>query len=168
MNSSITNNYKCLYKKAVFWIQTGKSLDFLLLCHPQSLCSTATMQTVRTADTNEVDKLIFRESDNDRKVGWIVYIFSFILLYIFFCNLLSSTVKYLEEPNTVALVQPGTNIWPAAKQEIKQSQHICPKCLPNKSGKLSPLHSLAFYVSPPHEVFIKLDKSGTETWMWPY
>ncbi|KAK3554149.1 hypothetical protein QTP70_019076, partial [Hemibagrus guttatus] len=34
----------------------------------ESLCSTATMQTVRTADTNEVDKLVFRESDNDRKV----------------------------------------------------------------------------------------------------
>ncbi|XP_051773918.1 inositol polyphosphate-5-phosphatase A [Ctenopharyngodon idella] len=34
----------------------------------ESLCSTATMQTVRAADTNEVDKLIFRESDNDRKV----------------------------------------------------------------------------------------------------
>ncbi|XP_034041263.1 inositol polyphosphate-5-phosphatase A-like isoform X1 [Thalassophryne amazonica] len=34
----------------------------------ESLCSTATMQTVRTADTNEVDKLIFRETDNDRKV----------------------------------------------------------------------------------------------------
>ncbi|KAI4801039.1 hypothetical protein KUCAC02_003921, partial [Chaenocephalus aceratus] len=33
-----------------------------------SLCSTATLQTVRAADTNEVDKLIFRESDNDRKV----------------------------------------------------------------------------------------------------
>lgn len=26
------------------------------------------MQTVRAADTNEVVKLIFRESDNDRKV----------------------------------------------------------------------------------------------------
>lgn len=26
------------------------------------------MQMVRTADTNELDKLIFRESDNDRKV----------------------------------------------------------------------------------------------------
>uniref|UniRef100_A0A8B9JQP4 inositol-polyphosphate 5-phosphatase n=1 Tax=Astyanax mexicanus TaxID=7994 RepID=A0A8B9JQP4_ASTMX len=34
----------------------------------ESLCSTATMQTVRAEDTNEVDKLIFRESDNDRKV----------------------------------------------------------------------------------------------------
>uniref|UniRef100_A0A8C5CWN3 inositol-polyphosphate 5-phosphatase n=1 Tax=Gadus morhua TaxID=8049 RepID=A0A8C5CWN3_GADMO len=34
----------------------------------ESLCSTATMQTVQAADTNEVDKLIFRESDNDRKV----------------------------------------------------------------------------------------------------
>ncbi|CAG10166.1 unnamed protein product, partial [Tetraodon nigroviridis] len=34
----------------------------------QSLCSSATMQMVRTADTNELDKLIFRESDNDRKV----------------------------------------------------------------------------------------------------
>ncbi|KAI3362957.1 hypothetical protein L3Q82_011635 [Scortum barcoo] len=34
----------------------------------ESLCSTATMQTVRAADTNEIDKLIFRESDNDRKV----------------------------------------------------------------------------------------------------
>ncbi|XP_068582872.1 inositol polyphosphate-5-phosphatase A isoform X2 [Cebidichthys violaceus] len=34
----------------------------------ESFCSTATMQTVRAADTNEVDKLIFRESDNDRKV----------------------------------------------------------------------------------------------------
>ncbi|KAL7889805.1 hypothetical protein AOLI_G00020630 [Acnodon oligacanthus] len=34
----------------------------------ESLCSTATMQTVRAADTNEVDKVIFRESDNDRKV----------------------------------------------------------------------------------------------------
>uniref|UniRef100_A0A673LSV8 inositol-polyphosphate 5-phosphatase n=1 Tax=Sinocyclocheilus rhinocerous TaxID=307959 RepID=A0A673LSV8_9TELE len=34
----------------------------------ESLCSTASMQTVRSADTNEVDKLIFRESDNDRKV----------------------------------------------------------------------------------------------------
>ncbi|GAA6083343.1 inositol polyphosphate-5-phosphatase A isoform X1 [Tachysurus ichikawai] len=33
-----------------------------------SLCSTATMQTVRTADTNQVDKLIFQESDNDHKV----------------------------------------------------------------------------------------------------
>lgn len=34
------------------------------------------MQTVRAADTNEVVKLIFRESDNDRKVrachfGWV-------------------------------------------------------------------------------------------------
>lgn len=27
------------------------------------------MQTVRAADTNEVVKLIFRESDNDRKVS---------------------------------------------------------------------------------------------------
>uniref|UniRef100_A0A1A8GC10 inositol-polyphosphate 5-phosphatase n=1 Tax=Nothobranchius korthausae TaxID=1143690 RepID=A0A1A8GC10_9TELE len=34
----------------------------------ESLCSTATMQTVRTDDTNQVDKLIFRETDNDRKV----------------------------------------------------------------------------------------------------
>uniref|UniRef100_A0A3B4C626 inositol-polyphosphate 5-phosphatase n=1 Tax=Pygocentrus nattereri TaxID=42514 RepID=A0A3B4C626_PYGNA len=34
----------------------------------ESLCSTAIMQTVRAADTNEVDKVIFRESDNDRKV----------------------------------------------------------------------------------------------------
>ncbi|KAF4106187.1 inositol polyphosphate-5-phosphatase A-like [Onychostoma macrolepis] len=34
----------------------------------ESLCSTASMQTVRSTDTNEVDKLIFRESDNDRKV----------------------------------------------------------------------------------------------------
>lgn len=30
------------------------------------------MQTVRAADTNEVDKLIFRESDNDRKVSGTV------------------------------------------------------------------------------------------------
>uniref|UniRef100_A0A671LIZ7 inositol-polyphosphate 5-phosphatase n=1 Tax=Sinocyclocheilus anshuiensis TaxID=1608454 RepID=A0A671LIZ7_9TELE len=34
----------------------------------ESLCSMASVQTVRSADTNEVDKLIFRESDNDRKV----------------------------------------------------------------------------------------------------
>ncbi|XP_063730658.1 inositol polyphosphate-5-phosphatase A isoform X1 [Eleginops maclovinus] len=34
----------------------------------ESLCSTATMQTVRSPETNEVDKLIFQESDNDRKV----------------------------------------------------------------------------------------------------
>ncbi|XP_061766868.1 inositol polyphosphate-5-phosphatase A-like isoform X3 [Nerophis ophidion] len=34
----------------------------------ESLCSTTTMQTVRSTDTNEVNKLIFRESDNDRKV----------------------------------------------------------------------------------------------------
>uniref|UniRef100_A0A9J7ZJ33 inositol-polyphosphate 5-phosphatase n=2 Tax=Cyprinus carpio TaxID=7962 RepID=A0A9J7ZJ33_CYPCA len=34
----------------------------------ESLCSTASMQTVRSTDTNEVDKLIFRESDNDHKV----------------------------------------------------------------------------------------------------
>uniref|UniRef100_A0A8C8DLN1 inositol-polyphosphate 5-phosphatase n=1 Tax=Oryzias sinensis TaxID=183150 RepID=A0A8C8DLN1_9TELE len=34
----------------------------------ESLCSTATMQTVTTGKTNEVDKLIFRESDNDKKV----------------------------------------------------------------------------------------------------
>uniref|UniRef100_A0A6Q2Y7U3 inositol-polyphosphate 5-phosphatase n=1 Tax=Esox lucius TaxID=8010 RepID=A0A6Q2Y7U3_ESOLU len=33
----------------------------------ESLCSTATMQTVRAGDTNCVDKLIFRESENDRK-----------------------------------------------------------------------------------------------------
>ncbi|XP_042764335.1 inositol polyphosphate-5-phosphatase A isoform X2 [Panthera uncia] len=34
----------------------------------ETLCTQATMQTVRAADTNEVVKLIFRESDNDRKV----------------------------------------------------------------------------------------------------
>ncbi|XP_047616778.1 inositol polyphosphate-5-phosphatase A isoform X2 [Phacochoerus africanus] len=34
----------------------------------KTLCTKATMQTVRAADTNEVVKLIFRESDNDRKV----------------------------------------------------------------------------------------------------
>uniref|UniRef100_A0A8C6UPH1 inositol-polyphosphate 5-phosphatase n=1 Tax=Neogobius melanostomus TaxID=47308 RepID=A0A8C6UPH1_9GOBI len=34
----------------------------------ESFCSTATVQTVRAADTNEVDKLIFRETENDRKV----------------------------------------------------------------------------------------------------
>ncbi|XP_055026076.1 inositol polyphosphate-5-phosphatase A [Misgurnus anguillicaudatus] len=34
----------------------------------ESLCSTATMQTVRANDTDAVDKLIFRESDNDHKV----------------------------------------------------------------------------------------------------
>ncbi|KAJ1067190.1 hypothetical protein K5549_017947, partial [Capra hircus] len=34
----------------------------------ETLCTKATMQTVRAADTNEVVKLIFRESDNDRKV----------------------------------------------------------------------------------------------------
>ncbi|KAJ0004936.1 hypothetical protein NQD34_011150, partial [Periophthalmus magnuspinnatus] len=34
----------------------------------ESLCSSATMQTVRADDTNEVDKLIFRETENDRKV----------------------------------------------------------------------------------------------------
>ncbi|XP_043110824.1 inositol polyphosphate-5-phosphatase A-like [Puntigrus tetrazona] len=34
----------------------------------ESLCSKASMQTVRSTDTNEVDKLIFRESDNDRQV----------------------------------------------------------------------------------------------------
>nr|XP_054364490.1 inositol polyphosphate-5-phosphatase A [Mirounga angustirostris] len=39
-----------------------------LLCLSQTLCTKATMQTVRAADTNEVVKLIFRESDNDRKV----------------------------------------------------------------------------------------------------
>ncbi len=46
----------------------------LFLSHLQSLCSTATMQTVRAADTNEVDKLIFRESDNDRKVSYATLI----------------------------------------------------------------------------------------------
>lgn len=44
---------------------------FPLLCDSQSLCSNAALQTVRTADTNEVDKLIFRESDNDRKVRYV-------------------------------------------------------------------------------------------------
>ncbi|XP_057704857.1 inositol polyphosphate-5-phosphatase A-like isoform X2 [Corythoichthys intestinalis] len=34
----------------------------------ERLCSSATMQTERTTDTNEIKKLIFRESDNDRKV----------------------------------------------------------------------------------------------------
>uniref|UniRef100_A0A8C7DUI6 inositol-polyphosphate 5-phosphatase n=1 Tax=Oncorhynchus kisutch TaxID=8019 RepID=A0A8C7DUI6_ONCKI len=34
----------------------------------ESLCSTATMQTDRVGDTNEVEKLIYRESENDRKV----------------------------------------------------------------------------------------------------
>ncbi|KAG8517490.1 Inositol polyphosphate-5-phosphatase A, partial [Galemys pyrenaicus] len=34
----------------------------------ETLCAKATMQTVRAADSNEVVKLIFRESDNDRKV----------------------------------------------------------------------------------------------------
>lgn len=41
----------------------------LLPCLSQTLCTKATMQTVRAADTNEVVKLIFRESDNDRKVS---------------------------------------------------------------------------------------------------
>lgn len=36
---------------------------------PQTLCTKATMQTVRAADTNEVVKLVFRESDNDRRVS---------------------------------------------------------------------------------------------------
>lgn len=39
------------------------------LCRPQTLCTKATVQTVRAADTNEVVKLVFRESDNDRKVS---------------------------------------------------------------------------------------------------
>ncbi|XP_056617120.1 inositol polyphosphate-5-phosphatase A-like [Triplophysa dalaica] len=34
----------------------------------ESLCSAAAMQTVKADGTNEVDKLIFRESDNDHKV----------------------------------------------------------------------------------------------------
>ncbi|XP_077469595.1 inositol polyphosphate-5-phosphatase A isoform X2 [Stigmatopora argus] len=34
----------------------------------ERLCSSTTMQAERTTDTNEVNKLIFRESDNDRKV----------------------------------------------------------------------------------------------------
>uniref|UniRef100_A0A803TMN8 inositol-polyphosphate 5-phosphatase n=1 Tax=Anolis carolinensis TaxID=28377 RepID=A0A803TMN8_ANOCA len=34
----------------------------------ETLCTKATMQTIRAADTNEVVKLIFRESDNDRKL----------------------------------------------------------------------------------------------------
>ncbi|KAL1788595.1 type I inositol 1,4,5-trisphosphate 5-phosphatase [Sigmodon hispidus] len=34
----------------------------------ETLCTKTTMQTVRAADSNEVVKLIFRESDNDRKV----------------------------------------------------------------------------------------------------
>lgn len=38
-------------------------------CLSQTLCTKATMQAVRAADTNEVVKLIFRESDNDRKVS---------------------------------------------------------------------------------------------------
>lgn len=53
----------------IFW-QT-----YLFLPYPtcffffkQTLCAKATMQTIRAADTNEVVKLIFRESDNDRKV----------------------------------------------------------------------------------------------------
>lgn len=46
----------------------GLRTEFLL-CLSQTLCTKATMQTVRAADTNEVVKLIFRESDNDRKVS---------------------------------------------------------------------------------------------------
>ena len=38
----------------------------LLPCLSQTLCTKATMQTVRAADTNEVVKLIFRESDTCR------------------------------------------------------------------------------------------------------
>ncbi|XP_072335241.1 inositol polyphosphate-5-phosphatase A isoform X1 [Scyliorhinus torazame] len=34
----------------------------------ESLCASATMQTIRAADTNQINKLIFRESKNDRKV----------------------------------------------------------------------------------------------------
>ncbi|XP_047207086.1 inositol polyphosphate-5-phosphatase A-like isoform X1 [Girardinichthys multiradiatus] len=41
-------------------------LDFRSLI--ESLCSTATMQTVTNTDTNVVDELMFIESDNDRKV----------------------------------------------------------------------------------------------------
>uniref|UniRef100_A0A8P4K4Y7 inositol-polyphosphate 5-phosphatase n=1 Tax=Dicentrarchus labrax TaxID=13489 RepID=A0A8P4K4Y7_DICLA len=51
----------CFLDEIVCW--TG-----FLIKKRTTLCSTATMQTVRAADTNEVDKLIFRESDNDRKV----------------------------------------------------------------------------------------------------
>ncbi|KAG8535651.1 hypothetical protein GDO81_028073, partial [Engystomops pustulosus] len=34
----------------------------------QTLCAKTTMQTVHTTDGSAVDKLIFRESENDRKV----------------------------------------------------------------------------------------------------
>lgn len=62
----------------------------------QSLCSTATMQTVRTADTNEVDKLIFRESDNDRKVRTTNLIRTQILHYSSFYITLSNSPKHLK------------------------------------------------------------------------
>nr|XP_020478332.1 type I inositol 1,4,5-trisphosphate 5-phosphatase isoform X2 [Monopterus albus] len=51
-----------------FRLDSKQVIEPLLLSHHQSLCSTATMHTVRATDTNEVDKLIFQESDNDRKV----------------------------------------------------------------------------------------------------
>lgn len=54
------------------WPQGSQAGDPLLGLIPsrllQTLCTKATMQTVRAADTNEIVKLIFRESDNDRKV----------------------------------------------------------------------------------------------------
>lgn len=54
------------------WPRGSQAGDPLLGLIPsrllQTLCTKATMQTVRAADTNEIVKLIFRESDNDRKV----------------------------------------------------------------------------------------------------
>ncbi|RMB92510.1 hypothetical protein DUI87_31060 [Hirundo rustica rustica] len=53
-------------------LQQGTFVSFMVLAlkfwSTETLCAKATMQTIRAADTNEVVKLIFRESDNDRKV----------------------------------------------------------------------------------------------------
>lgn len=67
----------------------------LFLSRLQSLCSTATMQTVRAADTNEVDKLIFRESDNDRKVSYAALILPAAIMT---CHNLNTVYNWMEAP----------------------------------------------------------------------
>lgn len=86
----------------------------LLLSYVQKLCSDATMQTIRT-DNNEIHKLVFQETDNDRKVS------SSALKQHFMCNISSTLTK---KPKTKKQTQSfGRTVYSLTQCRLVQSFH---------------------------------------------
>ncbi|KAE8590240.1 hypothetical protein XENTR_v10017989 [Xenopus tropicalis] len=56
------------FEKVPFFVFGDFNFRLDLKSVVETLCAKTTMQTVHAADTNAVDKLVFRESENDRKV----------------------------------------------------------------------------------------------------